>query len=150
MEQRKVIFTKMNGTNGDIINAIHKALPSSIAQAKEVSTLLKDKSELETCRNIFNFVLYKIRYLADQGDQIIKTPSALMREKSGDCKSISLFIASCLSNLKIPFKFTYASYSDNTTPSHVYITTQSGIIIDPVYKSFNREKKPTYKYFKKP
>jgi hypothetical protein len=145
----KVIYSKMNGTTNDIINAIHSALPDSIRQTQRFAEMFKCKDEKETCRNIFNFVLYKIKYIADTGTQTIKTPTALLRDKSGDCKSMALFIGSCLSNLDIPYFFTYASYGEKNY-SHVYITTQSGIIIDPVYKQFNKEKTPTFKTYKRP
>jgi hypothetical protein len=149
MQYRKVVYQKMNGSTNDIIAAIHSALPDSIRQTTRFSELFTGKDQKETCRNIFNFVLYKIKYLADTGTQTIKTPSALIREKSGDCKSMALFIAACLSNLKIPYYFTYASYGENNY-SHVYITTKTGIIIDPVYKQFNKEKTPLFKTYKNP
>lgn len=145
----KVIYNKINGSNSDVINAIHSALPDSVRQSKNFAPLMQGKNERETCKNIFDYVLNQIRYIPDQSTQVIKTPSALLREKTGDCKSYALFIASCLDNLKIPYKFTYASYTNSKTPSHVYITTDSGIIIDPVYRHFNQEKKPTFKFFKK-
>lgn len=146
---KKPVFQKINGCNNDIIKAIHAALPDSIRQTKNIALLFKGKNEYETCQNLFNYLLTKVRYQADQGTQIIKTPSALMREKIGDCKSISLFIAAVLDNLKIPYYFTYASYNNSITPSHVYITTKNGIIIDPVYKQFNKEKQATHKIYKK-
>lgn len=72
-----------------------------------------------------------------------------MRERSGDCKSYSLFTAAILKNLGIPFRWTYASYTPGVkVPGHVYITTDSGCIIDAVWGKFNAEKKPINKFYK--
>ena len=72
-----------------------------------------------------------------------------MRTKSGDCKSYSLFTSAVLNNLGIPNHFVYASYDGSKTPSHIYVETNNGCIVDAVWGRFNSEKKPTYK-FKKP
>ena len=77
---------------------------------------------------------------------MIKLPSALLKKRVGDCKSYSLFTASILENLKIPYKFVYTSYNNNPIPAHVYVVTEDGCIIDAVYGIFNAEKKPTYRY----
>ena len=75
-------------------------------------------------------------------------PSALLKKKVGDCKSYSLFTASVLENLGIPYTIVYTSYNANPIPQHVYIITQKGCIIDAVYGKFNQEKPPTFKYKK--
>ena len=86
----------MNGSTNDIIAAIHSALPDSIRQTTRFAELFTGKDQKETCRNIFNFVLYKIKYLADTGTQTIQTPSALIREKSGGFNRKGLFISAWL------------------------------------------------------
>jgi hypothetical protein len=106
----------------------------------------KGRTQQETCKNIFDYIKSNFTYVADGGEQIIKLPSALLRKRVGDCKSYSLFTASILENLKIPYKFVYTSYSANPIPQHVYVVTENGCIIDVVYGIFNEEKKPTYKY----
>ena len=51
--------------------------------------------------------------------------------------------------MNIPFRWTYASYTPGIkTPGHVYITTDSGCIIDCVWGKFNQEKKPYNKFYK--
>jgi len=59
-----------------------------------------------------------------------------------------MFTAGILQNLGIPCKLVFTSYTDNRTPQHVYVETNSGIIIDAVWKKFNSEKPYTYKYYK--
>jgi len=136
---------KSKADNKDIRDLLVKLVPKAKAQMVAFSQQFKGRNPQETCKNIFNY-LRSFTYVADGGEQIIKLPSALLRKRVGDCKSFSLFTASILENLKIPYKFVYASYSSNPIPQHVYVVTENGCIIDAVYGIFNEEKKPTYKY----
>jgi len=143
------ITFKVGATNFELQRAIEAALPAAVAQTKDLAKRFKGSTEKKTCSKIFNFLMSDIKYKVDGDNQKIKLPSAFLREKSGDCKSYSLFTAAILSNLKIPFSFTYASYNPNDkTPEHIYVTTKSGCIIDAVYGKFNAEKKPCYKFHK--
>lgn len=143
------ITFKVGATNYELQRAIEAALPSAIAQTKDLAKNFKGSTEKETCSKIFNFLMSNITYKVDGDNQKIKLPSAFLREKSGDCKSYSLFTGAILGNLKIPFNFTYASYNPkDKTPEHIYVTTKKGCIIDAVYGKFNAEKKPSYKYQK--
>jgi len=143
------ITYKVGATNSQLQRAIEAALPAATAQMKEYSKNFKGISEKDTCQKIFNFLMQNIRYKVDGDNQKIKLPSAFLREKEGDCKSYSLFTASILANLKIPFSFTYASYNPKDhTPEHIYVTTKNGCIIDAVWGKFNSEKKACYKFQK--
>jgi hypothetical protein len=143
------ITFKVGATNSELQRAIEAALPAAMAQTKDLAKRFKGSTEKESCQKIFIFLKNDITYKVDGDNQKIKLPSAFLREKSGDCKSFSLFTGAILSNLKIPFNFTYASYNPtDKTPEHIYVTTKSGCIIDAVYGKFNAEKKPTYKYQK--
>lgn len=143
------ITFKVGATNMQLQRAIEAALPAATQQMKDKAKEFKGSTEKETCYNIFNFLMTKIHYKVDGDNQKIKLPSAFLREKEGDCKSYSLFTASILANLKIPFSFTYASYNPtDSTPEHIYVTTKKGCIIDAVYKKFDSEKKATYKFQK--
>jgi hypothetical protein len=143
------ISFKVGATNMQLQRAIEAALPAATEQMKDKAKEFKGSTEKETCYNIFNFLMTKIHYKVDGDNQKIKLPSAFLREKEGDCKSYSLFTASILANLKIPFSFTYASYNPtDSTPEHIYVTTKKGCIIDAVYKKFDSEKKATYKFQK--
>jgi hypothetical protein len=142
------VVYKGKADNKDIRDLLEKLIPKASDQMREYSKKFKGASELETCKKIFNFLKNDITYLADGNEQVIKMPSALLKKKIGDCKSFSLFTASVLDNLKIPYTITYTSYNENPIPAHVYIVTKSGIIIDAVYGIFNQEKKAKYKYKK--
>jgi hypothetical protein len=137
---------KSKADNKDIRDLLVKLVPKAKAQMATFAQKFKGRNPQETCKNIFDYIKSNFTYVADGGEQIIKLPSALLRKKVGDCKSYSLFTASILENLKIPYKFVYTSYSANPIPQHVYVVTENGCIIDVVYGIFNQEKKPTYKY----
>jgi hypothetical protein len=143
------ITFKVGATNFELQRAIEAALPAAVAQTKNLAKSFKGSTEKESCSKIFNFLKNDIQYKVDGDNQKIKLPSAFLRERSGDCKSFALFTAAILSNLKIPFSFTYASYNPNDkTPEHIYVTTKNGCIIDAVWGKFNSEKKPCYKFQK--
>ena len=150
IQSGQTITVNKSGTNSDIIKAIHYYLPYAVDQSKRRSSIFKGQNEKETASNIWGFLKNNINYIEDSVHfQDIKLPNRLVKEKKGDCKSFSMFAASILENLGIPYKFAYTSYTNNKTPQHVYIQTDSGYIIDAVWNKFNSEKKYTYKYLKK-
>lgn len=137
-----------SGTTTQLQTAIERALPKAVAQpqTKALAKKLRGQNDYDTSRNIFNWVLTNIRYKKDGSHQIVKLPSALLVVKEGDCKSMALLVASLLINNNITPRFVYTSYKHNDpTPTHIYVETDSGIILDPVWRRFNSEKKPTYK-----
>ena len=143
------ITYKVNASNAQLQSALEQALPGAVAQTKQIAPQFKGASDADTCRKIFDFLKTKITYDKDGFTQKIKYPSALLRERRGDCKSYSLFTAAILRNLGIPFRWTYASYTPGVnTPGHVYITTDSGCIVDAVWGKFNSEKTPYNKFYK--
>lgn len=140
------VTTKELADNKDIRDLLEKLVPQATAQMANYSKQFKGADEKATAKKIFDFLKNDLNYVADGEQQVIKLPSALMRKKVGDCKSYSLLTASILENLNIPYTFVYASYNTNPIPAHVYVQTESGIIIDAVYGIFNAEKKANYKY----
>ena len=149
MKPGQNITVKQAATNEQLQRALEAALPGAVAQTKDIAPKFKGATDSETCKKIFDYLKNQIRYDKDGFTQKIKFPSALMRERSGDCKSYSLFTAAILKNLGIPFRWTYASYTPGVNvPGHVYITTDSGCIIDAVWGKFNSEKKPYNKFYK--
>jgi hypothetical protein len=136
---------KSGADNKDIRDLLVQLVPEAVAQMKDFAKRFKGRTEIETCKNVFIY-LKSFKYEADGSEQIILLPSAMLKIRRGDCKSYALFTAAILENLKIPYKFTYASYTSNPIPGHVYVTTNNGVIIDAVYGIFNQEKKPNFKY----
>ena len=149
MRPGQTILVKTNATNGELQRAIEAAIPQATKQAAAFADRYKGKNELETCKKIFDYLKNSINYKADGANQQVRLPSGLMRTKQGDCKSYSVFTSAVLSNLGIPHKLVYASYDPTDhTPSHIYVMTDGGCIIDAVYGKFNAEKKATFKKYK--
>lgn len=132
--------------NKDIRRAIFSCMPEAIAQTKDFAKYFKRNSARETCKCIFDFLKNEISYVADGDLQLIKLPSALLHTKVGDCKSYSVLTAAILYNLGIPCHFVLVSFNTDPTPSHIFVETTDGCIIDAVWGIFDDEKKPTYRY----
>lgn len=134
---------RSNGINSDIVEAIHKYLPLARKEARKFARNFKGSTNEETARKIWDF-LRTLKYEKDPpGKQFIKLPNRMIHTSS-DCKSFSLLTGAILSELGMPVKFRYASYSPtDLTPSHVYTITENergqNIIIDGVYNHFNKE-----------
>ena len=140
---------KRNASNSDLQRAIEAAIPTAVAQMKQRSNEFKGKTEAETCKKIFDYLKNQVNYKADGAEQQVRVPSGLIRTRQGDCKSYAVFTSAVLTNLGIPHKLVYASYDpSDSTPTHIYVVTNKGCIIDAVYGKFNAEKQATSKKYK--
>lgn len=136
-----------NADNKDLRKAIMDALPTAVEQTKDLAPYFKATNERETAKKIFDFLKSRVKYKADDYRQVIQLPSAILRPGAiADCKSLSLFTAATLQNVGIPWHFVLASYNETPIPGHIYVQTDSGIIIDVVWGKFDSEKKPNYRY----
>ena len=106
---------------------------------------------MQTAKNVWDFMKRKITYKRDPNHkQMIRLPNRFVNDADGDCKSFALFAASILGNLGMPVTFRYAGYRDGSNiPTHVYMTTEDEngkeIIVDGVYRAFNKEKPYKFK-----
>lgn len=147
----KKTLNNLAGINKDIIIAVNSSFIDAVKQTKNISNQFKGSTPLKTCENIWNFLKNNILYLKDpEGYQFIKQPRKFLKDRSGDCKSFSLFTAAVLKNIypKANIYLRYASYNDNNIPTHVYTIYQDEkglIIIDAVYKWFNKQKEYKFK-----
>lgn len=144
-------LNKQGALNEDIVQAIESALPAARKQVVNISAQFRGDTTAETAHNIWKFLKKNIKYTKDGGaEQLVRLPGRFVYDGKGDCKSYSLFTAAVLSDLNLPVAFRYASYSDSTIPSHIYTVTKDEngkeIIVDAVWKYFNSEKKPRYKF----
>ena len=141
----------VSGDNDAIIKVIHKNFAVAVKQTKQLAQELYSGDPRKDARRIYNFLRSGIRYTKDPaGQQLIKTPSRLIADKKGDCKSYSLFAGSLLANMGYPVILRYASYDRNPVPSHVYVVTKdqygNEIILDGVYKAFDQQVPYKFKY----
>jgi len=149
MIKQGTTLVKANASNSELQNAIEAAIPQAVEQTKTIAPRYKGATEAESCKKIFDYLKNHVNYKADGANQQVRLPSALMRTLQGDCKSYSVYTSAILSNLGIPHKLVYASYDPkDPTPTHIYVITNKGCIIDAVYGKFNAEKKATSKKYK--
>jgi hypothetical protein len=135
-----------------IVDVVLYADSRSGGYTREFAKTLKAAKLIDTCRNIYEFVKTQIPYVLDKkGYQWIKSPGRLWQERSGDCKSFSVFIGACLKNLGIRYGYRFTSYDPgDPTPTHVYVFVPLGdgseILLDAVWSGpFNTQKKFDYK-----
>lgn len=147
--QNKLIT--VNASNQDIINDIHAYYPEALKQVKESGFYKKFNygSPLKDAHAVWLFLRNYIKYKKDPDEaQLLRLPGRFVNDRSGDCKSYSIFAASVLGALGYNVAFRYAAYRNGAqNPTHVYVYLPDyNIIIDGCYRFFNKEK--DYKFVK--
>lgn len=127
----------LTGYNSDVVENVVACYERWKEQPRDLVYNLRNIPAEEACEAIFTYILDNVRYKADpDGVQYIKSPARLLKDKVGDCKSYSIFIASCLHCLDIPCKFRFVNFDNGNQYTHVYVIakdeTNKTIIIDPV------------------
>lgn len=143
----KTHINKTDAMNSDIINAIHHNFTRSVNDVKEFAKRFDYGNAESSAKAVWLFLRKYITYRRDPDhSQMIKLPARFIADKTGDCKSFSLFAASILGSLGYRVAFRYAGYKPGSnTPTHVYVyLPDENIIIDGCYKFFNKEKTPEY------
>ena len=144
----------------DIIDAIVKAQKKYQKDYYHIYTYFVGSNEIETARNVWNFLKKNVDYVIElDTQQTIKSPAAILstsKKKFGgnDCKNLALFTAGALSayrdnelkDFDLYFRFASYDYFDRI-PQHVFVVMKIGkkeIWIDPVLDQFNDHRQPTY------
>jgi len=150
---RKVVSADQTVT--DIIDGILETHNQYFSEYDKISDLFVGDSELETARNIFNFLKSSVPYYIESNkNQTLRSPSAIVAMPA-DCKSYALFANGVLDSLnrkgilQVPLAFRFAGYKNNTRePQHVFAVmypgTKKEIWIDPVLPRFNEKRTPTF------
>lgn len=140
--------------NGDLRKQIESDFELAKSQTKNMASRFLGSDRRSTANKVHSFIRRNVVYLRDDPKvQQIKLPSRLLRDLTGDCKSVSLFAAAILANLGFPVSFKYASYdAKQPTPSHIYVATQDEngkeIIVDGTCPVFDHEKPPKHSFYK--
>lgn len=110
------------GFNSDVISAWKQVYEQYKNQPEQIiDAELYDCSTDEKCRAIFSYLAKNIHYKLDPyGVQYIKTPARLLKDGEGDCKSYTMFIASCLHCLGVPCRVRFVNYDGGNQYTHVY------------------------------
>ena len=138
-----------NGVTTDIIASVRQVFAENSQQTAQLAQALTGSSELETARNIFQFVRRNVRYVLDPPNvQLIRTPADIVHNGTADCKGLAILINSLLANVGIKSAFRFVSFSAFPTVTHVYTLAFIGgkqYILDACLPNFNQEKPYTFK-----
>ena len=150
---KKVVSTDQ--TVSDIIDGILQTHYQWQDEYDKISDYFVGESELETARNIWNFLKSNVPYYIESNkNQTLRSPSAIVA-MPGDCKSYALFANGVLDSLnrkgifQVPLSFRFAGYKDSSRePQHVFAVmypgTKKEIWIDPVLNRFNEKRQPSF------
>lgn len=133
---------KANGNTQDIVEAILAADDHNADQTRELAQHLRGANDMESLRNVWFFVKHNIRYVKDTpGHERVKLPAKTWADRTGDCKSMSVFIAGLLKNMGITCKYRFVSFTRGPV-THVYVVAYPNgreVILDAVAKRFDYE-----------
>lgn len=140
-----------DATVEDIIHGILMASRHGARFTERFAPMLKGRDDMATLRNVWEFVRRNIAYQRDaDGHEIIKSPGRTWQDRFGDCKSMSVKVASLLENLGFDYFFRVAFY-DPAEPNqgHIYpvVALPGGgkVVVDAVHPRFDME----YQWWKK-
>ena len=117
----------MSGLNSDIVNCWRKCYeefkeqPRGLVSELNISGIGGEMSVDEKCQEIYDYMIKHSRYQLDRdGEQLIKSPGRFIADGCGDCKSYTMFIASCLHCCGIPCKVRFVNFDGGNQWTHVY------------------------------
>lgn len=165
--EKKLI--QKDGSVKDTIKQMKRIVKENYRQCDKIAKYLRKKGingkidELETAKNVWNFVVSYIKYDYENGE-ILRTPAQTWycgqvlyrqdptnKENSADCDCMSIFCGCIFKCLNIPFSFRTTGYGiagafGNYQHVYTIVSGKNGqIICDPVYNRFNSEKEYTAK-----
>ena len=145
IRQDKVIRSEGKAQLHHTINLIKQIVQETKGDTRLLANYLEGESLPETCRNIWNFVYQHIQYTRDKtGVEQVRRPSRTWadRKKGVDCDCYSVFIASILTNLRIPHRVRITKYGGKPHFQHIYPIVPDGtgyITLDCVTDYFDYE-----------
>ncbi len=120
----------------DSLEAMEKMIYFSAKEPiiKRIATILSYlKNRDKQLKYLFDFAYKNIYFEPDpKYTQRIRSAKRSLLDKRGNCVDYSVFFGSILLLLKIPFKLRMVKLAGSNQYTHVYIVTQSGIVLDAV------------------
>jgi hypothetical protein len=80
---------------------------------------------------LHRYVTTRTRYRAENSTQVIRYPSALVRERVGDCKSTAVFIAALAAAAGCSSSVVFIRQANRPWWSHVFAVVD-GVVVDPL------------------
>lgn len=148
----KTLVTRFQNTE-DLSRAITASHKENLKYARKIAPYFRGSNNYQTGKNIHNFLRQYVPYQVEPGSsQTTKTLPRMLNDANqglgSDCKHYSVFSATILDALGIPFVYRLAGYVSNT-PQHIYTVIKDGskeILLDAVLPQYDYEKKPLKKY----
>lgn len=140
----------VNDTIELIVDTINKYSQSEYVKQITATLSKQSKGSLNVfLRSLFNYVCTQVKYQLDPINQErVTTPERLVRDGKGDCKKMSVYIASVLKCAGIEPLLKVISY-DGTNYEHIYVIVQHTdghiSILDPVNNCKYNEEIPHVK-----
>lgn len=137
------------GNNSDVVKFVKQCYEAWREQPIALVDEIRDLTIDEQCYCIFSYLLDHVRYVVDEvGYQWIKSPARLLEDRTGDCKSFTIFICSCLHCLGIAHTIRFVNFDGGNQYTHVYPVAYdedgNEIILDAVER--DNMGKPMYDY----
>lgn len=111
----------MSGLNSDIVDCWERCYESFKEDPRAIVDGLRGYDIDSTCKAIFGYMVKRTYYKLDnEGEQLIKSPARLIADGCGDCKSYTMFIASCLHCLGISCIVRFVNFDGGSQYTHVY------------------------------
>ena len=109
------------GGNADVVTCFQSCYQQFKEQPRELVKELQGMRVNEKCESVFGYLCDNVYYQLDpDGEQYIKSPARLLADGCGDCKSLTMFIASCLHCLRIPCIVRFVNFDGGAQYTHVY------------------------------
>lgn len=112
----------MSGLNSDIVSCWKKCYEQFKMQPNDILSDVRILNSVdEKCQAIFGYMVNHTFYQLDaDGEQLIKSPARLIADGCGDCKSYTMFLASCCYCLGIPCIVRFVNFDGGNQYTHVY------------------------------
>lgn len=142
---KRVITT--NADIPDIVKAILIGDKESRTFTLDFAKQLKGRTVRDTLKNIWSFTKNNVDYVRDNpGSEVVKSAAKTLKDRSGDCKSMSILNGSIMYELGIPYKYRVAFYDNEKEQGHIYpvaMVNGQEVFVDSVVDYFNYEVTPS-------
>jgi hypothetical protein len=139
------LITSWQNTN-DIIEALKIQHQLNLPEAKQIAKYFKGDGEIQTAKNIFNFLKNEISYIVEPSEkQTTKTIARFLSDGYGDCKHFSSFTNVIMQANGYKSLYRFSGYKGKSI-QHVYTyLPKTNTICDAVLPTFDTEKTPKNK-----
>jgi len=115
------------------MHAIVEMAKQSAADPMIQAIAAKLAAQPDPVKAIFDFAYNNAAYKKDLPDiQGLRYARNSVKNQKANCTGYSILISSLLQNLKVPHRFKVVAYNRGSQKEHIYVVTDSGVILDPV------------------